>query len=95
MRDLPRREMQYKTYGRIFVKTEEHRQRVEKLIEKIDEFEYGYMPGDLIKVYAGRWHDLVYLHKFEICKNKLSLECLKEGIPIFIIDGECDPLSLI
>lgn len=88
MREAP---MQRKTFGRIFVTEDEDIAKVDAIIKRIDEFEYGYMPGGLIVV-LDRSMDigcqLKYLHKFEVDKAKLSLECFMMGIPLLIVDGE-------
>ena len=81
----------YKTYGRIFVAREEHVAIVIDSIKKVDDFEFTYMPKDLVAVYRpGGPNMLTYLHKFEIDKIALALECMDRGVWIWCIDGGFD-----
>ncbi len=78
----------YKTYGRVFVAEQEHIAVVHEAIKEVDAFEFEYMPEDLVAVYKpGGPNLLVYLHKFEIDKTALAIECMNHGVWIWCIDG--------
>lgn len=82
---------QRKTYGRIFVQKTEDIEIVEKTIAEVDEFEVSYMPKNLVTVYnIGERNDLVYLHKFEICKVALTRACINKGTWIWCVDNGMD-----
>lgn len=88
-----------KGYGRIFVEKEEDIQKVKDIIRKMDEFECGYLPTDLITVFSPNikrfnnhlnepkdhlWLSLAYTHKFDSLNlNELQFRCWAEGIKIF------------
>lgn len=77
-----------KTYGRIFVPGVTEVGIVMATIAEVDAFEAKYMPSDLVSVYQpGEPNQLVYLHKFEICKLELTRACLVKGIWIWCVDG--------
>ena len=85
--------------GRIFVEKEEDIPKVKEIIRKMDEFEYGYLPKDLIKVFDPNiktfpvenpkdhlWLDLAYTHKFDSLNlNELQFRCWAAGIKIFCV----------
>lgn len=86
-----------KAYGRIFVEKEEDIQKVKDIIRKMDEFEYGYLPTDLITVFSPNirrfpdhdpkdhlWLDMAYTHKFDTLNlNELQFRCWAAGIKVF------------
>ncbi len=82
-----------KTYGRIWVRTEEDRIRVVKIIEELDEFEASYLGSrdggedDFVAVWPTdpKKASLTYGHKFEICRDKLRYECWLHGIEVWIV----------
>lgn len=82
----------YKGYARIFVEKEEEIQAVRDLIRTIDQFEYDYLPDDLIAVWnSAEITDLVplaYTHKFDHLDIDI-LTCLawKRNIKLFIVVG--------
>jgi hypothetical protein len=63
----------------------------------MDEFEYGYLPEDLIKVFSPNirrfpdhdpkdhlWLDMAYTHKFDSLNlNELQFRCWAAGIKVF------------
>ena len=76
----------YKGQGRIFVHTEKDIARVKKIGERLDPFEWVYMPEDFIAVYPGKTlATLVYSGKFEPDLEKLREACMEEGIPILCL----------
>lgn len=82
-----------KTYGRIFVQKPEHIQIVKDTIKEVDEFEYEYMPSDLVAVYPDE-KGFIYLHKFEIDKDELTKSCIAKGVWIWCVDGQGELYSV-
>ena len=94
-------EFSRKGYGRIFVEKEEDIPKVKEIIRKMDEFEYSYLPEDLIKVFDPNikrfpdmlnvpkdhlWLDMAYTHKFDnLNLNELQYRCWATGIKIFCV----------
>lgn len=92
-------EFSRKGYGRIFVEKEEDISKVKEIIRKMDEFEYGYLPNDLIKVFDPNirrfpaenpkdhlWLDMAYTHKFDSLNlNELQFRCWAAGIKVFCV----------
>lgn len=90
-----------KGYGRIFVEKEEDIPKVREIIRKMDEFEYSYLPEDLITVFNPEHVTfesdssdhiritLAYTHKFDsLDLNEFQMRCWMEGIKVFCwIDG--------
>lgn len=86
-----------KEYGRIFVKNESDIEKVKAIIKSMDEFEYGYLPSDLIGVFNPRiihgdggktFVDVpvAYTHKFDsLDLNELQVRCWLKGIPVFCV----------
>jgi hypothetical protein len=88
-----------KGYGRIFVEKESDIPIVKEIICKMDEFEYEYLPGDLITVFDSNikrfpnmlnepkdhlWLDMKYTHKFDnLNLNELQFRCWDAGIKVF------------
>lgn len=77
----------YKTYGRIFVQKEEDIALVKAIMQDLDEFEYEYLPSDLITVWTPN-SGMVYLHKFEMDKIALTEKCIMAGIWIWCVDNQ-------
>lgn len=59
---------------------------VKKMIEKVDDFEFEYMPDNVVAVF-GEDDELVYLGKFEIDINALARACMEVGVWIWYVDG--------
>jgi hypothetical protein len=77
--------MPNKSYGRIYVEKEEDIQRVKDIIKATDEFEYDYLPKDLIAVFEGK-KEMTYTHKFDdLDINDLIIKCWNKGIKCFYI----------
>lgn len=90
-----------KQYGRIFVEKEEDIEAVKEIIRKMDEFEYDYLPKDLITVFNPNiksfpkenpkdhfWVDMQYTHKFDsLDLNELQFRCWAAGVKIFCCMG--------
>lgn len=73
-----------KQYGRIFVMHKDHIDKVNDIMKKIDDYEYDYCPDNLVTLYDSKI-PLIYLHKFEMCKDKITYECLKKGIFVWCV----------
>lgn len=90
-----------KGYARIFVEKEEDIPKVKEIIQKMDEYEYEYLPNELIAVFDPNiktfpkenpkdhlWLDFKYTHKFDSLNlNELQFRCWAEGIKIFCCIG--------
>lgn len=88
-----------KGYGRIFVEKEEDIPIVKEIIHKMDEYEYDYLPEELITVFDPNIKtlsdihdnlknyfrlDMKYTHKFDSLNlNELQFRCWAAGIKIF------------
>lgn len=74
-----------KHYGRIYTDKPENIYLIEQEIKKMDEFEYEYLPKDLIAVYEGQI-DYVYTHKFyAIDLDELMQNLWQRGIHAFYV----------
>ena len=88
-----------KGYGRIFVEKESDIPIVKEIIRKMDDFEYRYLPEDLIAVFDPNikrfpdmlnnpkdhlWLDMRYTHKFDSLNlNELQFRCWSAGVKAF------------
>lgn len=78
-----------KGYGRIFVQKEEDIQKVKDIIKEMDEFEYEYLPENLIAVFSPENMGAVYTHKFDgLDTNELTRKCWESGIYMFCWFGK-------
>lgn len=74
-----------KSYGRIVVEKEEDIELVKEVIKDMDDFEYGYLPQDLICVHSEEIK-LKYTHKFsDLDLNDLIHKCWCVGIKCYTI----------
>lgn len=92
-------EFNRKGYGRIFVDKAENIPRVREIIREMDEYEYSYLPDDLITVYDPSTYKVynegshstastVYNHKFDsLDLGELMFRCWNEGIHCFCLIG--------
>ena len=80
-----------KGFGRIYVDKVENVETVRLIIKELDEFEYSYLPNNLIAPFS-HYPNLVYTQKFDgLCMNRLTAECWKRGIHIWVCDnGLCE-----
>jgi hypothetical protein len=85
---------QSKTYGRIFVASEEDKKFVIDAIDKVDDFESAYLGKDVVAVLGiGEAASLVYTHKFEIDIDELTFYCWTSGVRIWCVTGMRDEFS--
>ena len=76
-----------KGYGRIYVKYVQDVEKVKAIIQAMDEFEFKYMPQDLI-VSFDAYPKVVYMHKFnDLNLDHLYAHCFAQGIQIFCFDA--------
>ena len=77
----------HKGYARIYCENKIYIPQVKAIIKGIDEFEYTYLPDDLIAPFS-EYPELVYTHKFsDIDMNALTAICWSRGIRIWVLDN--------
>lgn len=78
--------------GRIYTNNAENIERIKEIIKEMDEFEYDYLPDDLITVFKGEIKH-VYTHKFDsLDLDELMRRCWNEEIYVFVtMDEEYTP----
>jgi len=77
-----------KEYGRIYVEKKEDVQKVKDIIKEMDEFEFGYLPKNMIAVFEGQV-DTTYTHKFcDLDIGLLMEKCWQQGIKMFCVNGQ-------
>lgn len=80
-----------KGYGRIFVEKEGDIQKVKDVIKEMDEYEFDYLPDDLIAVFSEENMKSVYTHKFcDLDIQLLTRVCWERGIKMFVWYGLLD-----
>ena len=76
-----------KGYGRIYCEYAEDIIRVELVIKSMDEFEFGYMPGDMIAPFS-MYPTVVYNGKFDdLDLNDLTARCWDIGVKIWCFNS--------
>ena len=76
-----------KGYGRIYVDTLENIEKVKEIIKEMDQYEYEYLPPDLIALFS-EYPNVAYVHKFnDLDINKLTAKCWSLGIKIWVFDA--------
>lgn len=94
-----------KSYGAIFTDKEENIEKIRQIIKELDEFEFEYLPSEMVKVFEPRIVsgevdtyaslDLCYTHKFDSLElNSLVLICWSRGIHAWYIEGDYNKESL-
>ena len=79
----------HKGYGRLFVETKEDIARVKEIIKEIDDFEYSYLPEDLITVFSDDNMRSVYTHKFsDLNMTEVLYRAWSRGINCFCVFGK-------
>lgn len=72
--------------GRIFVQSEEDKEKVIEIIRNIDEEKFSnYMPEYFVEVIHPKYNRFCYTGKFDLDINKLRDECNKQGIKVLIV----------
>ena len=70
--------------GRIFVTKEEDIERVKKILNATQSFEFEYLPDDFIAVLQKEDNLLIYTHKFDPDVPNLIEQCEAQDIEIFV-----------
>jgi len=85
-----------KSYGAIYVDTEENIEKVKEIIKEIDEFEFSYLPNNLIMPFD-HYPNVQYTHKFcDLDMDKLTATCWNRGIKIWVFNARQEyPENLI
>lgn len=74
-----------KGFSRIYTDKQENIDKIKEIIRIMDEFEYDYLPDDLISVFDGKI-EYVYNGKFfEIDMKELVARCESRGIFVFYV----------
>ena len=77
----------HKGYGRIYCETPEDISKVAAVIKELDDFEHGYLPEKLITTFD-QYPSVIYNGKFsDMDMSKLTAECWKRGIRIWVFDA--------
>jgi len=80
------RTLQRKGFGRIYVENEGDIHLVEEIIEKMDVFEYDYLPKGMIAPFS-EYPSVIYTHKFDnLDVDALTAICWKKDIHIWVFD---------
>lgn len=80
----------HKGYGRIYVEKNEDIQKVKDIIKKMSEFEFDYLPKELITTFD-QYPSVTYTYKFsDLDTDHLTVRCWKEGVKIFVFDARHD-----
>lgn len=91
MKDYTNYSMQFtrKGYGRIFVEKQEDIQKIKDIIKEIDDYEYGYLPDDLITVFTKENYESTYVHKFcDLDMWEVLKVAWERGIHCFVVFGK-------
>ena len=79
----------HKGYGRLFVENKEDIARVKEIIREMDDFEYSYLPEDLITVFSDENMKAVYTHKFsDLNMAEVLYRAWSRGIKCFCVFGK-------
>lgn len=82
--------LSHKNYGAIYVNDPEDIEKVKGIIKEMDEFEYGYLPKDLIKPFS-EYPDVCYTQKFsDLDMDDLTAICWSRGIMIWVFNARCE-----
>lgn len=77
----------HKGYGRIYVDWNDHIQTVHNIIKEMDEYEFGYMPSDIV-THASDYPKVVYTHKFDdLDMDELTARCWRVGVRIWVFNA--------
>ena len=83
--------MQYsrKGYGRFFVEKEEDIEKIKQIIQELDEYEFEYLPENLITVFDPENYESVYTHKFcDLDMGRVLKVAWERGIHCFAVFGK-------
>ena len=78
----------HKSYGAIYVKNPSDIDKVKEVIKEMDEFEYEYLPDELIKPFTD-YPQVAYTHKFnDLDMDDLTAKCWAKGVLIWVFDAQ-------
>ena len=78
----------HKGYGRLFVENKEDIVKVKEIIKEMDDWEYAYLPDDLITVFSDENMKSVYTHKFDDMNMvEVMYRAWSKGIRCFCVFG--------
>lgn len=76
-----------KGYGRIYVESEDQIQAVREAIRQMDEFEFSYLPSNLVTTFS-EYPEVVYTHKFDsLDLDHLAAKLWMQGVKTLIVEG--------
>lgn len=76
-----------KSYGAIYVNCPSDIDRVKEIIKEMDNYEFDYLPHDLIKPFTS-YPEVCYTHKFcDMDMDALTATCWSRGILIWVFDA--------
>lgn len=79
----------HKGYGRIFVENKNDILAIKEIIKGMDEFEFGYLPTNLIAVFSEENLHSVYTHKFDdMNMTEVMCRAWSKGIKCFCVFGK-------
>ena len=82
--------LSHKSYGAIYVNKPEDVEKVKEVIKEMSEFEFDYLPKDLIKPFS-EYPSVCYTHKFsDLDTDDLTAICWSKGIMIWVFDARCE-----
>ena len=82
--------LSHKSYGAIYVNDPKDIEKVKEVIKEMDEFEFDYLPSELIKPFA-EYPDVCYTHKFsDLDTDDLTAKCWTKGIMIWVFDARTE-----
>lgn len=79
-----------KSYGAIYVNNIEDIEKVKNIIKEISEFEFEYLPNELIKPFS-EYPNVSFTHKFcDLDIDDLTAICWSRGIFIWVFDARTE-----
>ena len=79
-----------KSYGAIYVDKSENIEKVKEIIKEMDEFEFDYLPDELIKPFS-EYPSVAYTHKFcDLDMDALTAKCWNKGIFMWVFDARTE-----
>lgn len=77
----------HKGYGRIYCETADDVPKVQAVVKELDEYEFGYMPKDLVTTFA-EYPSVIYNGKFsDMDMDTLTAVCWSRGLRIWVFDA--------
>lgn len=81
---------QHKGYGRIYVDSFEDINKVKAVIKEMDDYEYTYMPENLITTFS-EYPKVIYTHKFsDLSLDAITALCWTIGVKVWCFNSGRD-----